>query len=45
MEELGSEANGHCADLKVVEIPNNVQWEIEKAGGMEHVSETHRTWN
>ena len=26
-------------------IPNNVQWEIEKAGGMEHVSETHRTWN
>src|SRR5213594_109436 len=45
MEELGSEANGHCADLKVVEIPNNVQWEIEKAGGMEHVSETHRRWN
>lgn len=44
MEELGSEANGHCADLKIVEIPNNIQWEIEKAGGMEHVSEIHRTW-
>ncbi|MGH7164528.1 MAG: hypothetical protein ACREIS_03260, partial [Nitrospiraceae bacterium] len=45
VEELGAEANGHCADLKVVEIPKDAQWEIEKSDGMEHVSEVHRTWN
>jgi len=45
MEELRAEANGHCAELKVVEIPQDVQWEIETAGGVEHVSEVHRTWS
>ena len=44
VEELRAEANGHCAELKIVEIPHDVQWEIEKAGGAEHVSEVHRTW-
>lgn len=45
VEELGVEANGHCAELKIVEIPNDVQWGIEKSDGMEHVSEVHRTWS
>ncbi|HET8580216.1 MAG TPA: hypothetical protein VFL31_04390 [Nitrospiraceae bacterium] len=45
VEELGAEANGHCAELKIVEIPHDVQWEIEKVGGVEHVSEAHRTWH
>jgi hypothetical protein len=45
IEEFGAEANGHCAELKIVEIPNDVEWEIEKSGGVEHVSEVHRTWN
>ena len=45
VEELGSVANGHCAELKIVEIPKDVQWEIEKTSGMEHVSEVHRTWS
>jgi hypothetical protein len=45
VEELRSEANGHCAELKVVEIPAEVLWEIERAsGGTEHVSEVHRQW-
>lgn len=44
VEELGAEANGHCAELKVVEIPDDVQWLIRKADGVEHVSEVHRTW-
>jgi hypothetical protein len=30
VEELGVEANGHCAELKVVTIPDGVQWGIEK---------------
>ena len=42
--ELGSSANGHSANLKVIEIPDEIRWEIEKADGIEHVSEAHRTW-
>ena len=44
VEELGSEANGHCAALKVVTIPDDVEWVVLKANGREHVSEQHRTW-
>lgn len=44
VEELREEANGHCADLKVVAIPDGVEWEIGNADGIEHVSEAHRTW-
>lgn len=44
VEELGAEANGHCAFLKIVEIPDGVQWVIGKADGVEHISEVHRTW-
>ena len=45
VEDLRSEANGHSAELKIVEIPHDVHWEIEKTGGVEHVSEVHRQWS
>jgi hypothetical protein len=45
VEELRTDANGHCAELKVVTIPDEVQWEIAKSDGVEHVSELHRTWS
>ena len=44
VEELGADANGHCAALKVVAIPDDVRWEIRAVNGVEHVSEAHRTW-
>ena len=44
VEELGPAANGHCAELRVVAIPEDVQWEISAMGGVEHISEVHRTW-
>ena len=44
VKELGIEADGHAASLKVVQIPMEVPWEIEKIAGVEHVSERHRTW-
>lgn len=44
VEELRAAANGHAADLKVVEIPDGVQWVINRTDGVEHVSEVHRTW-
>lgn len=44
VEKLGVSANGHAANLKVVEIPHDVHWVIEKTDGLEHISEQHRTW-
>ncbi len=44
VEELGAAANGHGAELRVVSIPDDVRWEVSAVGGIEHVSEVHRTW-
>ena len=44
VRELGSEANGRFAELKVVEIPVDVDWEIDEYDGLEWVAEKHRTW-
>lgn len=45
VEELGEEANGACAQLKVVEIPDGVEYEISEYDGNEHIAEQHRTWS
>lgn len=42
--ELGEAANGSFADLKIVEIPDDVDWEIAEYDGAEWVAEVHRTW-
>lgn len=42
---LGKKANGRCAELRIIEIPDNVEWEIDEYDGMEHVAEKHKTWN
>jgi len=44
VESMGKRANGECATLLVVEIPDDVLWQIEEYDGMEHVAEKHRTW-
>lgn len=44
VEALGSAANGACAELKIVEIPDGVEWCIEEYDGIEWVAEVHRTW-
>lgn len=44
IEELGDEADGRCADLEIVEIPDDVDYTIEEYDGSEHVAEVHRTW-
>jgi hypothetical protein len=44
VEKLGDKANGRHASLRVVEIPDDIEWHIEDHDGMEHVAENHRTW-
>ena len=44
VEELGDDANGRFAELKVVEVPDDVEWYVEEYDGWEWVAEVHRTW-
>ena len=44
VEEMGAAADGVLAILKVVEVPDGVEYEIEECNGVEHVAEKHRTW-
>lgn len=44
VKELGTEANGQCAELKIVTIPKGVEWIIEEYDGLEHIAEVHQTW-
>jgi hypothetical protein len=44
VEELGALANGDFAQLKIVEIPDDVNWYVEEYDGLEWVAERHRTW-
>jgi hypothetical protein len=45
VRELGMAANGTHANLKIVEIPPDVEWQIEEYDGNEWVAEKHRTWD
>ena len=44
VEELGNEANDVFADLEVVEIPNDVDWEIKDYDGCETIEEVYVSW-
>jgi hypothetical protein len=45
VEELGEKAEGRYSELKVVEIPDDVEYTIEEYDGIEWVAEVHRTWS
>lgn len=40
----GSVAGGGFAVLGIIEIPDDVEWEIDEYDGVEWVAEKHRTW-
>lgn len=44
VEELGVAADGRHASLKIVEIPDDVYWEIDEYDGLEEIHEVHRSW-
>jgi len=43
--ELGDEANGRFSKLKIIKIPDDVEWEIEEYDGNEWIAEKHRRWD
>jgi hypothetical protein len=46
IDQMGvSECEGNFSRLKIVEIPDGVEWEIAEHDGKEHVAECHRTWS
>ena len=45
VEALGDEASGSHAKLKIVEVPDDVEWSVQEYDGWEWVAEKHRTWH
>ena len=45
VEQMGEAAGSVYAELKVVEIPDDVKWHICEYDGFEHIAEDHRTWS
>lgn len=44
VEMLKDRANGGCAKLKVVEIPDGIDYSIDVYDGLESIHESHRCW-
>ena len=44
VEELGDGVNGRFSELKVVDIPDEVGWQLDEYDGAEWIAEKHRTW-
>ena len=44
VETLKDKANGRYSKLEILEIPDDVEWEIADYDGQEWVAEKHRTW-
>lgn len=42
---LGDKANTRYSQLKVVEIPSGIDWQVHEYDGLEWVAEAHRTWS
>lgn len=45
VEELKEKTNSPYSTLKVIEIPDDIEWEINEYDGNEWVAEKHRTWS
>ncbi|WP_278508210.1 hypothetical protein [Bacteroides nordii] len=44
VKEFGNAASGRFSELKIVEIPDDVDWEVSEYNGMEIIDEKHRSW-
>lgn len=44
VEELGKDSFGRYAELRVVDIPDGVEWELDDYDGIETIHEKHQSW-
>ncbi|HUX47004.1 MAG TPA: hypothetical protein VMV58_03250 [Desulfosporosinus sp.] len=44
VESLGAKSWGQDAELKIVDVPDDVKWHIEEYDGLEHVAQDHKRW-
>ena len=44
IEELREKASGSLGNVKVIEIPDNIEWEWDEYDGIESIHETHQSW-
>ena len=44
IDEMGEESYGSHAKLKIIEIPDDIEWTIKEYDGLEWVAEKHRSW-
>lgn len=44
VEEFGEKANGPHASLKIINIPDGIEWYVDEYDGRETVREYHREW-
>jgi len=44
VEKYGDKVSGYLSNLKVVEIPDGVKWEIDDYDGVESIEEIHNSW-
>ena len=46
IEKIGlKESADGCAKLKIIEIPDNIKWEIYEYDGLESIHEVHKSWS
>lgn len=44
VEQLKELVNDRYSELKIVEIPDGTNWEIQEYDGLEWIAEKHKTW-
>ena len=45
IEEIGEEeSSGRFGEIKIIEIPDGISYEIYDYDGIESIHETHRSW-
>lgn len=44
IEELKDEASGSFGDIKIIDIPESIEWEIDDYDGVETIRESHMSW-
>ena len=45
IKELGEKANSSCARIKIVDVPDGVNYFISDYDGMKTINEEHRSWS